>query len=300
MFTTLEDLKEQDLRIYPLAELIKVLEALNNVSLSQMNYVTATETLDSYLAFVDTINERINSGTLEGIDTKQKTELLQYIKKLRDRLNNFKVLSSFMLANQRTFYLYVDKMKNETAEKINKTTTNLTEKIDTATSKLEESEHNILTHVLTLMGVFSAVIISIMSVVITTTSWLNSSNVSDAITAFIVPSAVTCITVIFLLSVIYGLYGERKGRWLFYIYIGIVAIGLVVIIFQYKYQQDQIGEVVHTRYILEKAEYNVVENDSVLCCEFIIDNVKYVCPYNDMLLHDNNALHFCIQHEALE
>ena len=123
MFTTLEELKEQDLRRYTLAELIKVLEALNSVSLSQMNYVTATETLDSYLAFVDTINERINSGTLKGIDTKQKTELLQYIKKLRDRLNNFKVLSSFMLANQRTFYLYVDKMKNETAEKINKTTT---------------------------------------------------------------------------------------------------------------------------------------------------------------------------------
>lgn len=305
MFTTLNELKVQELRTYPLAEVVKVLDALRKVSLSQMDYVAATETLDSYLLFVDIINERICNDDFKPLSEDKKTEFLKYIKKLRERLDNFKVISSFMLSNQRRFYSYVDKLQIETIEKVNEKTGTLTEKIitekiDTATKRLDDSEHNILTHVLTLMGVFSAIIITIMSVVITATSWLNSSNSSDAITAFVVPAAVTIITVILLLAVVYGLYGDRKGRWFFYIYISIVAITLVVIVCQYKYLLDKNGEVTHTRYIIEQSEYEIVEIDNVQCYQFKIDNMEYVCPFDKMLIHDDGALHFCIQHEAIE
>ena len=311
MFTNLDELKIQELKECSAMQTMEVLEALDKVSLSQMNYVTATETLDSYLLFIDVIKERICSGDLQSLSDETKKKFLQYIKRLQERLNNFKVISSFMHSNQQIFHSYVDKMQKETTEMFNKTTDELTAKLnettkdhtgklEAATKKLDDSEHNILTHVLTVMGVFSAIIVTMMSIVITTTSWLNTSNSSDAITAFTVPSAVIIVTVILLLVVVYGLYGDRKGRGFFYTYISIVAIGLAILVCQYKYSSDKIGEITHSRYIIESSQYEIVLNDNTQCYEFEVNGVKYVCPFDATLVHEDDSLHFCILHQAIE
>lgn len=82
---------------------------------------------------------------------------------------------------------------------------NTKNKVNSVLNKIRDSEHEILTHVLTLMGIFVGIITIIMSVVITSTSWLNNSSSASAIIAFIVPNAVVIlsIAVLFLFIFLY-------------------------------------------------------------------------------------------------
>ena len=75
---------------------------------------------------------------------------------------------------------------------------------------MSQLEHNTLSHVLSLMGVFSAVITLIMSVVLTSTAWLNNANGASALIAFVVPNMVALLSVSVLLSFIY-LYTRKNN-----------------------------------------------------------------------------------------
>lgn len=176
-FINLNSLRENDLKLYPQSEIIKVIKALEDyfTSVSDESLVDATESFDTYCAFVKIIEERVNSDKTLELSNSSKTRLLNRIKAINERIGTFSKINSFIRSR-------FDKLTQDTAQtqkEMEGLLSGALAEFKNEELRIEEelknSEHNILTHVLTLLGVFSAIIVTIMSVVITSSSWLNSA-----------------------------------------------------------------------------------------------------------------------------
>ncbi len=215
----------------------------------------------------------------------------------------------------------VQKINNHLIESENRFEQKLSEGIQNATNKIEPQ---LMTTVLTLMGVFSAVITIVMSVVITSSSWLNNANSASAIIAFIVPNLV----VVFSIAVLLGIVFSRKNaeivvlssdNWeqentannalkklkrlriaVFSIIFAFLALLMLISIYQINNDKEP-----HSRYVLSQGMYECVEiqeddsETSVLMIEFEINGMDYIFPYSEEYFHDNK-LYFCEEHQRLE
>lgn len=187
-------------------------------------------------------------------------------------------------------------------------------KLRGAEKKLDDSEHNMLTHVLTLMGIFSAVITIIMSLVISATSWLNNASGASAVFAFIIPSAVAVFAVAVLLFLVFLYHNATTGSdthpikskfavTLFVILLVIIFLLSGVFVWAAtRYLQKCEPE--HIHYIITPAEYSTKPQETesgeeVFYFHFTLDNEDHVFPFNEAYIHNGN-LYFCKEHGTLE
>lgn len=185
-------------------------------------------------------------------------------------------------------------------------------------------EPQLIATVLTLMGVFSAIITIIMSVVVTSSSWLNNANGASAVIAFIVPNAVAVFSIIVLLLLVSSrkemdvvvvseknwecpnltnkvLKTARRKEMTTIAIIVIFTIGILIFsIFEIKS-----NDVPHIKYVLSQGMYNCkdlshnVNEDPVTVIEFELDGKLYIIPYDKKYFHDGK-LYFCVEHQMLE
>lgn len=188
-----------------------------------------------------------------------------------------------------------------------------------AIEEMHDSEHNYLTHVLTLMGIFSAVITVIMSLVITASSWLNNADEASAVVAFIVPNAVALCAVIVLLFLVFLYHNATTGsdehpvkKKHAYIFLGslfgIVVLSLISLVWSTVTHTQQCKPE-HTHLIIPSAMYTIKpsvgmdqgvdEDDPIRYILFEIGGEEYYFRYDEDLVHEGN-LHFCQEHKMLE
>ena len=191
---------------------------------------------------------------------------------------------------------------------------NIRQEFDKQKEKASELEHTTLTHVLSLMGIFSAVITIIMSVVLTSTSWLNNAEGPSAVLAFLIPNLVSLFAVVVLLSFIY-LYTHRntknnsdnsdKPKRVIVAYVAISAVLLIAVLLTaitlaYILKNNK----PHSQYVIFSSEYEVIEKDitngeNTRYFVFELDEIRYEFEYDESYLHGDN-LYFCKEHNSLE
>ncbi len=214
----LKKLKENDLRRFSYTKTMDVVETLESLNLIDISGIAAHEEIETYISLTAIIKNRVDHDELQ-----KQPKLLN--RKSKDRDKDKDILRNRLiniLANLRFAYNFVRlNSRIDTVEKISdniqgiredfnnlqkdyedkkKTVDNI---IDKHREELNASERAIMSHVLSIMGVFSAVITLIMSVVITSSSWLNNADGAEAIIAFIIPNLVALIAVFVLISLIF-------------------------------------------------------------------------------------------------
>ena len=180
-----------------------------------------------------------------------------------------------------------------------------------------------ITTVLTLMGVFSAIITIVMSVVVTSTSWLNNANAASAVIAFIVPSIVVVFSMSILLSIVFTKrksepviivrdsasrasvadHALKMTKRIRKIMLCVIIVFTTVLLSLAVYELVKSGSP-HTRHVLTHGRYEVVvsttegqEQPSVIRFEF--DGKEYCFQYDEKLIH-NGELYFCTDCQKLE
>ena len=221
----LSTLREKDIRTFPFDKISDVIKALRDIEPLKLSKIVAIEEIGDYLLWVSIIIERINNNEFDELNQKgkkrQKDDLLSILKKLLDdftisfEINQFAKNQTAQINAQLKHTLrQVEQQKEELFEQLKTQRTDIDLKAQEEKAEIEkvsqqvdkkisDTEHNILSHVLTLMGVFSAVTTIIMSVVITSSSWLNNADAASAVVAFAIPNLVVLISVIVLMSLIY-------------------------------------------------------------------------------------------------
>ena len=177
---------------------------------------------------------------------------------------------------------------------------------------LDNSEHTILSHVLTLMGVFTAVTTIIMSVVITSSSWLNNGDGASAILAFAIPNAIAILAVIVLVSLMFVYQKSftnnskgRKGPIVFFLGLFIAILLLCITLAWAAISYVQPRKPTQIRYVISPAEYTIVEEIDDISgktesfYQFVFDGVNYKFLYDEKYMHDKN-LYFCPEHKVIE
>lgn len=225
---------------------------------------------------------------------EKKTELEQSIADLHKELEENK--------------LEIDKSLTDAQSKVNN-------QLISAKNELQDSEHNVLTHVLTLMGVFSAVITIVMSVVITSSSWLNNADGASAVLAFVIPNAVAILAVIVLMFLVF-LYTNAstgsdthpiKSKVAINLFITLLVIVVVLTgsLIWTAVSYTQKCEPNHTHYIICSDEYTIVSrkipnsNSEELYLQFTFEGKNYRFDFDERYIHNGN-LYYCQEHNTIE
>jgi len=208
MKVDLNQLREYDLRKYSYQDTLNVIAELerNFIFNITINFSPSLEISETYYSFAIIIFNRIEGNEFPEITPSTPIRILDVLgEELKNKIKqtNEKIYIQNEVKQKEKIY-QLSRLTNilvgfkssfesgrmlQTASKLNNERIGVSEEIikmrkDMASSmdefresrqKIDDSEHNILTHVLTLLGVFSAIIVTIMSVVITTSSWLNNT-----------------------------------------------------------------------------------------------------------------------------
>ena len=137
--------------------------------------------------------------------------------------------------------------------------------------EIQGAEGKIVSHVLTLMGVFSAVITIILSIVVTSSSWLNSATCSSAIVAFVVPNMVALFAVVTIVLLVYMYHkafyppvlkkneSPKKSPTIISSILLCVILLLTIFISVLAYRYAEVDNEPHLRYIINDDNYEIVE-----------------------------------------
>lgn len=106
--------------------------------------------------------------------------------------------------SEKVVNLQVQTLKNELVSSVNCTKGSLEKKVRNFKRKINNIQHEMLTHIITLLGAFVAVVVIVMSIVITSSARLNNASNASAIVAFVVPNLVTTLVVICLVSLVFS------------------------------------------------------------------------------------------------
>lgn len=205
MSIDLNKLKISDLRKYTYTQTLQVVESLEeSVWALSSSKVKTTDNFDDYIQMTGIIMDRNEKGDFEQ-DLKTPLKRSQFKTRLKrisvdlgviGQVNNAaKSLEGISKGVLEDLSNVKDSLKNHKKE--------LLGEIEKEKEDVAQLEHTTLAHVLSLMGIFSAVITIIMSVVLTATSWLNNADGASAIVGFAVPNLIALLSVLVLLSVVY-------------------------------------------------------------------------------------------------
>lgn len=231
---------------------------------------------------------------------------------LKSRLNTFliafnyqKKIESSVSSMGKTFSEFNDKITKE-EQVISDSLKDTKIKLDSAVDKaVTEAVQKNTTHTLTLMGVFTAVIAMVVSVAVTSSSWLSSANGASAIIAFVIPNLVTIIGILLILSFITFIYREGRKRQIFSAVVFGVLITFAVIFsiinIPRMITNVREGTIIHDRHILSENEFEIVKSteEEPISFVFTFEFTEYTFKYDERLLHDG-SLYFCEEHKTLE
>ncbi len=330
MSLNLNTLKENELRKFSYIETKEVLSELEKIRLHSLDGIDIIERVETYYSFVTLIKNRVDNhefAELNGSDKKSEIKRLHItldilLYTFKFSLDGNKLRKQMIKLDSQVQFTqkdYNDK-KHELEAKVN-----VVEKsVKKFQSQVNDTEHTILTHVLTLMGVFTAVITIILSVATTSSAWLNNASGASAVIAFIVPNLVVIIAMVILLGIV--LFHKeptvvvisddqqscdnianktlKKARKIQVLTCAFVVIFMTILFF-ISYSEMKSSEDPHLRYIISPGMYrcfDVIEDSSgknITYIEFEINNSNYIFPYDDELFHDGK-LYFCEKHQRLE
>lgn len=194
---------------------------------------------------------------------------------------------------------YEQKNKEWDAQKIeiNKTIATSNDELEKKADELEDKiEKNAYTRLFSLMGVFTTIITIILSLVATTSTWLNNANGCQAIIAFTIPSAVIVTSLMILLGIVMPKNMEAaKGKLVATIVLSAFLVITVVYAFWNEFNT-------HTQFIITPDCYEIVKtsNSQKEVIKFEINGSTITNTYNKGLIHEHNNIHYCIKHEELE
>lgn len=224
----------------------------------------------------------------------------------------------------------VESNANENVEQINnfyeKTLNDIKiakDDLDTAKDDLKDEEHRILTHVLALLGFFTALVTIILSTVSATTSWLNKSDSADFGFAILVPSAIIIISMIAMFTLLYLLIfrkydakneqdeNESKSENVvrkkdFRVHISILILAIICFVLLSfmiinsclnKEKKEPISEEKEEHIILHITDYRLdLEANKII---YTFDGNELSMECNMDLVH-SDGLHYCVEHKTFE
>lgn len=321
-------LKEQELRKFSYADTKAIVVALEGAKVSDLETIDGLERIETYLSFVKIITNRIENDEFEELCGEE-----QNVRSDRELLNqrlsylqlNFKLILEMLSLRKRVterdqkYDSDISKIQNDLektivdyTEKKNEIESNLKDQVHSLQHQLDNSEHSMLTHVLTLMGVFSAVVTIIMSIVVTSSSWLNGADSSSAIVAFSIPNLVSVLAVIVLMTMVFVYHNaingfssfEKKSALIFFGATFFVVLSLSVVIGMSSISHTNATKASHICYVISPSEYVIVGDSSdsdegLRYIEFWKDSQKYSFSYGEEYIHDE-GLFFCVEHCTLE
>lgn len=317
MAIDLSKVKQRDIVHCEYIKAKEIVEALEQIKPFKYKSIEAVEELEGYLSNALIIKIRILNGDFKSdCNEKEKNNLIEKLDYIIDHFNSALEINITLINQSAQVTEWIEDAKTQLGEQ----KTEIERKAKLVQEQIDNSEHTILSHVLTLMGIFSAIITIILSVIITSSSWINNADKSDAVVAFVVPNAVALLAVTLLLSLIF-VHNHRnrienktiKQRiWdviksiVLHSIIIVIILGTLISAICLSFVKDASKS--HTSYILSQGEYVIVEgasdsadgtDDSNLYFEFDFEDKHYSIEYDEDLLHNGN-LYFCAEHEILE
>lgn len=275
----------------------------NCISISQKNILASLQ--NDYVEKKTELEESISAVRQDVADRNQ--EVTSSLENMRKNVSE----SEKILENATSLLEEIQRVVDEA----NKTQDDSRTLLKRTKGKLDNIEHDMLTHVLTLMGVFSAVITIVMSVIITSTAWLNNADGASAILAFIIPTIVAVFAVTSLLFIVFLYhiattgFGNHSFRSLcasliLFAFLVTIAISTKTLVGLAKdYTQKCAPD--HTHTILTQSDYTVVNETKPdgsivdVYFEFTFNGENYRFKHNEAYLHDGK-LYFCHEHKCLE
>ena len=317
---------ETEFWTFPLHKTIEALDLLNNLYWLDINNSNLKENHAFYEIFLNVVDYRLCCDDYEEIkdDNIQKNHLYFCIVRLRSNIAQYR-----LIVQQKDVESDMQKFSNVAISNINnhintryKTFEKSVDgKVDQAVKNIEPQ---LMSTILTVMGVFTAIISIVMSVIVTSSSWLNNANGASAIIAFIVPSLVAVTSMSVLLFIVFSRKKENiiviLGRdWdapnivtksvkrsKIYAWISVVALILCLIGVLFISAKEAKNSVEpHVRYIIKEEMYKIVTDESEesdkfeIKIEFDFDGENLSIPYDEKYIHDG-VLHYCSEHNQLE
>ena len=309
MALDIDKLKETELRKFTFEQTVSVANELEKCNLQSIKGTREYKArVETYYFLARLIYNRIcNNEFAKEVKSDKQREKLSAIK-----FKSIALMADFRHEINTVTLESVSEQLTEENREIQKTVGETKEALTGVKGQIDKFEHTILTHVLTLLGVFSAIITVILSISISSSTWLNNAGAGDAIVAFVVPSLVAVLSVVVLLSLVFGYHREQREDgdkkvpavrfWLRYgsMFFVVLTTCVAIIVITFSYVQPT-----HTRYIISPTEFDVcVECDSETKEEcsyykFAVENKVCVFLCDEEYLHDGN-LYYCSVHEALE
>ena len=323
----IEKLKREEVLAFSCLDTIRLVESM------EQHLFSEDATLHNTREFCESCRSHVNDihGRITQRDEESKSWSSRKTKLLEQKLGFLRVGISVIIQSYRlqdnvtealvgtktAFNNKVEETKGELDSKVIETKHELDEKVkqtnEGVDKKVNEAERGMITHVLTLMGVFTSIIVVIMSVIITSTSWLNNADGTSAILAFVVPTSVTVIAVIVLLLMVfcyrYAVSSTEKDIrsacavlcMFLVLVIGLAATyGLVKSFSEYWYVKK--CEPSHIHLVIPESQYNIASGkDGFLYFEITVDGAIQRVIYNENLLDDKDgSLRYCKVCNALE
>lgn len=334
----LYNLDPEELWKYEYESIQTLVHAIEQKLFTISDEVEDIEAMVSFLEHINIISYRVEEydfpeiseeKTTESIEARNSRQLLQIRLRMiflscKSGLNNAQVVADYNAKKKELeksiadLHKELEDKKAEIDKSLNNAQTSvngLNDQLTSAKTEIQNSEHNVLTHVLTLMGVFSAVSTIVMSVVITSSSWLNNADGASAILAFIIPNAVAILAVIVLMFLVF-LYTNAstgsdthpikskvaKNLFITLLVIVVVLTGLLI---WTAVSYTQKCEPNHTHYIICPDEYTIVSrkipnsNSEELYLQFIFEEKNYRFEFDERYIHNGN-LYYCQEHNTIE
>lgn len=192
----IDKLKDNDIKKISYAEAKDIVTVLSTTNYYDLTNQQTLEKIETYRIFVAIIITRVNMDDFNELsDVENKNEKEHFLWNLWGLQSNFTYMLSInsqlhdTLHSARRIYRDVSQQEKKMSTHIN-----------AAIERLKDSEHNTLTHVMALLGIFTAIITVIITLIVSSSSWINNANQSDAFLAFTVPTviAITAVSVMML------------------------------------------------------------------------------------------------------
>lgn len=314
---------EKEFFTYSLNQTKDVFETLEKINWSDIKDKNLEENVDFYSSLLDVVYDRVSSNHFPELsdNSEEKSYLLLRLLRIRTSISQYRL---FFLRDDVSEN--VKKLSTETEKSINQ---HLRESEKDFEDKLEKKikdvantiEPQLITTVLTLMGVFSAIITIIMSIVVTSSSWLNNADGASAVLAFIIPNFVVISAIVVLLGMVFRKRQPeivvisrnswdqpnvadkalKKASVLHWVTISVFFL-IALVIGAFSLYEIRTTTEPHMRYILSQGMYEVQASENVpkvVMIEFQIDGKIYEIPYKEEYFHDGK-LYFCEEHRQLE
>ena len=322
----LDDLRISELNLAKFEKIQEYVQTMELILESDLNEIQVLESFPEYGAKAKRIIKRIDSGDFAK-DLKRPTQRTAFRTRIRrimlDMATIGKINNTSMVSESKRRY-ELDKMVKVLNAHIDEAKNVMTEEKE----DISQLEHTTLSHVLSLMGIFSAIITMVMSAVITSTSWLNNADNASGIIGFAVPNCIALIAVVVMMTFVYlyihrgtviihhyappkekkttGRHKEEKKNPILLVIAIVILVSVIALSVASAFIALAVIKDVnkpHERYIISESEYRVIEEDKGDSVEkyyvFEIDGVSYRCEYDESFKNDGK-LYFCKEHGVLE